>query len=307
MALQYLTYQNIDKEKWDHCVHNASNRLIYAQSFYLDAMADNWHGIVMDDYKAVMPLTWRNKWGINYLYQPAFTQQGGIYTASELPEALIAAFLTLAFQHFKFAEFTLNYANNLNSANDWKLSLRNNFVLPLNKPYETIRQTYSDGINKNIKRASKQQPLFTSSDNYREVLELYKTLYHSRLPFFSDTDFANFSRICEKFSSTGDLIIRQVVTENSNEVLGAILLLRHGNRLYNMISCITPAGRQKRVNYYLYDQLIQEFCTEDYCIDFEGSDQPGIAFFYQQFATVNQRYPYIKVNKLHPIIRLFKR
>ena len=29
----------IDKAKWDHCIDNAGNGLIYAYSFYLDHMA----------------------------------------------------------------------------------------------------------------------------------------------------------------------------------------------------------------------------------------------------------------------------
>ena len=32
-----------------------------------------WDALVLDDYAAVMPLTWRRKYGTRYLYQPAFT------------------------------------------------------------------------------------------------------------------------------------------------------------------------------------------------------------------------------------------
>ncbi len=44
--------------------------------------AGQWDALVLDDYQAVMPLTWRSKFGIRYLYQPAFTQQTGIFSAS---------------------------------------------------------------------------------------------------------------------------------------------------------------------------------------------------------------------------------
>ena len=79
MPVHYITYQQIDKSKWDNCIDTAANGLVYGYSFYLDAMAKHWDALVLDDYEAVMPLTWRKKFGIRYLYQPAFTQQLGIF------------------------------------------------------------------------------------------------------------------------------------------------------------------------------------------------------------------------------------
>lgn len=306
MALQFLTYQNIDKAKWDYCVQHAANSLIYGYSFYLDAMAENWNGIVLNDYEAVMPLPWRKKWGIAYLYQPAFIQQGGIFFSRELDTSVSEDFLSLALQHYKFAEFTLNYANRLSELQDWNMYERNNYVMLLNKPYDSIREMYNPAIGKSIKRASKHSPVYTVSKNYREVLQLYKSLYHARLPYFSNADFENFASICEQVSTTGDLIVRQVFSENSGEILAAVILLKNGGRLYNMVSCITAAGRAKEINYYLYDQLVREFCESCNSLDFEGSDVPGIAFFYQRFTMLNQPYLFVKANKLHPFIRLFK-
>jgi hypothetical protein len=66
----YLERHEIDISKWDRCIVNAPNGLIYARSFYLDAMAENWSALVSDDYQYVMPLTWNKKFGIKYLYQP---------------------------------------------------------------------------------------------------------------------------------------------------------------------------------------------------------------------------------------------
>ena len=58
--------------KWDNCITNAPNGLIYGYSFYLDHMAKQWDALVLNDYEAVMPLTWNKKYGIN-LFIPAFS------------------------------------------------------------------------------------------------------------------------------------------------------------------------------------------------------------------------------------------
>ena len=79
MEIHYLTYQQIIKTKWDACIDKADNGLIYAYSFYLDAMAKHWDALVMNDYEAVMPLTWNKKYSIHYLYQPPFTACLGVF------------------------------------------------------------------------------------------------------------------------------------------------------------------------------------------------------------------------------------
>ena len=64
-ANKILPSYKINKQKWDDCIKNSSNPLIYAASVYLDHMADNWDGFIADDYRLVMPVPWRKKYGIN--------------------------------------------------------------------------------------------------------------------------------------------------------------------------------------------------------------------------------------------------
>ena len=84
MEIAYLTYQQINKSKWDDCINKSINKLIYAESFYLDTITENWDAIVLNDYEAVMPLIWKKKFGIKYLYQPAFLQQAGIFVSKKI-------------------------------------------------------------------------------------------------------------------------------------------------------------------------------------------------------------------------------
>jgi hypothetical protein len=52
--ITYLSSQQVDKLKWDRGIEHAGNGLIYAYSFYLDAMCDNWDALVLNDYEAVI-------------------------------------------------------------------------------------------------------------------------------------------------------------------------------------------------------------------------------------------------------------
>src|SRR5580658_3606681 len=115
------------------------------RAFYLDAMAaGQWDALVLDDYRAVMPLTWRSKAAIRYLYQPAFTQQTGIFSPSPVGPALVEAFLRQLDLHFRFAEIYLNYTNAHAS-----LTPRTNYILPLDAPYEQLVGRYRKDLIRN--------------------------------------------------------------------------------------------------------------------------------------------------------------
>ncbi len=305
MSITYLTYKEIDKQKWDHCILHSLNSLIYAQSFYLDTMAGKWDALVLNDYEAVMPLTYKRKWGIRYLYQPAFIQQSGIFFTKKLAPELQRSFIELATQKFRFIETTLNFANTI-AGTSLKITERNNYILNLDKPYEELYDNYDPAFTKSLRRIKKFDMLYNSSVNYHKTVELYKYLYGSRLPFFPGKSYANFELICKKLFSEGAVIIRHA-RSTDNELLASVILLRDEKRLYNIISCITTKGKKHEANYFLYDRIINEFANTPLLFDFEGSDVEGIAAFYRKFNPENQPYPFIKYNGLPAAVKLFKK
>lgn len=305
MTIQYISYKEIDKQKWDACIDRSQNSLIYARSFYLDNMADNWDGLIFNDYEAVMPLTWKRKLGIKYLYQPAFIQQGGVFSKSAITEHMTLMFLQKAMEHFKFAEITLNHANPLLINVHIKTVLRTNFILDLNRPYTSIYNDYEDGFTKSLRRIKKFNLEYNETTDYEDIIRLYQHLYQDRLPYFSKKDFSRFEKICGILSGENNLICRVAYNENKT-IHATVALIKDGNRLYNMISCITPEGKKLEANYFLYDKLIEELAGRAMILDLEGSDVKGIADFYKKLHPVDQPYPFIRFNNLHPVIKAFK-
>src|SRR3990172_7490113 len=99
--ITYLKHSEIDKPKWDKCIQNSSNGLIYAYSWYLDFVSPNWQALVRGDYEYVMPLTCKKKYGINYLHQPFFAQQLGVFSSAVLSDYDVDEFLSLIPEKFK--------------------------------------------------------------------------------------------------------------------------------------------------------------------------------------------------------------
>ena len=61
-----------------------------------------------------------------------------------------------------------------------------------------------------------------------------------------------------------------------------------------MICQISPKIFLWLSNYFLYNELIKEFSDEDIILDFEGSDIPGVSYFYNKFSDSNQQYAFVK-------------
>lgn len=307
MSITYYKYQDIDKPKWDNCITHADNGLLYAQSFYLDAMAANWDALVLNDYEAVMPLCWKKKFGIRYLYQPPFIQQMGIFFTNPLTREQQSAFIQLARQKFRFAEITLNYLNDPQLPDPGiQTGQRNNFTLSLDRTYEQLYENYDPAFTKSLRRIKKFEILYVSSVNYQRTIAWYKLLYGSRLPFFPGKSYAAFENVCKKLFKENNVIIRHA-RSTENKLLASVILLRDEKRLYNVISCISTEGKKLEANYFLYDRIIHEFADTAVMLDFEGSDVEGIAAFYKKFNPGNQPYPFIRYNNLPSYIKIFKR
>jgi hypothetical protein len=57
----------------------------------------------------------------------------------------------------------------------------------------------------------------------------------------------------------------------------------------------------------LFHQIISEFAGTPLILDFEGSDLPGVARFYQKFGAQNQPYFFFKSNRLPTGIKWLKK
>ena len=295
-SIQLLRREEVDTAKWDACLAKSSNGLIYGYHYYLDVMADNWHALVRGDYEAVMPLPWRRKWGFRYLYQPAFCQQGGVFSTASTGDT--GLFLEQAALAFPFAEIHLN-AETAGSGG----RQRNNFILDLSVSYAHRYKQYKNDLLQNLKKAGRYELRYSPSGNFGEVCRLYRDLYAHRLRL-DRHDWIKLLSLCKVLDAKQQLIVRQVI--HGGQSVCSCVLLNDGRRLYLLVSATTEAGRKMAANHFLLDQVISEFQQQPLWLDFEGSDLPGIAHFYGNFGAVNRPYFFCGWNRLPFPFRLLK-
>jgi hypothetical protein len=289
LRISYLKHANIDKEKWDECIADSANSLIYAYSYYLDIMSKNWDALILNDYEAVMPLTWNKKFGISYLRQPAFTQQLGIFGNMIFDEKITELFVNKALEIFPFAEINLNYANEYQKAKTKKCNL----ILHLNRSFDEIEKGFrKDFLNK----IRKNNLIYQSSEEIEKAIQLFKENYDERVRIPSNA-YQEWHQVSSVLKMKKQLLVRKVNSPNG-ELLSVAMFLKDNRRICYFLSATLPAGRKLQSHYFLLYHMIKEFSGQDLIFDFQGSAIPSIKSFFLKFGAIEQSYPFVKINRL---------
>ncbi len=303
MAIEYVPYERIDKKRWDACIRSAENGLIYGYSFYLDAMAAHWDALVMGDYEAVMPLTWKKKYSIRYLYQPYFTASLGVF-GNNLSAGILAAFLQKIPAQFKYWDICFNHGNYF-EPEGFRLFERMNYVLPLQETYESLYQHFRDNIKRNIKKAEKLQCVPRKELPVEAVIAVARE-QSKEFASINDADFDRFKKLFGQLKEAGQALTYGVYSPGE-ELLSAAVFFLDDKRAYYILVGNHPNSKAFGASHALIHAFIKDHAGTKLLLDFEGSDISSLAFFYSSFGAREEKYPAIRLNRLPPLLRLFKK
>ena len=296
----YLQSHEINRSLWDNCINNACNRLVYAQSVYLDHMADNWDALVLDNYEAVMPLPWRRKSGFYYLYQPFLTAQLGLFSASVNKE-LLKKFLSAIPKKFSLWEFPLNHDNRF-AIEGFELYERKNYILNLSPEYDLIIKNFRENTRRNIKRCLQYGCYGKNDIDIEDVISLAG---YQNSPIRT-SDIKNFKNLYKHFQEKDQAICYGVFSSRHELIASAAFVFSY-NRAYYILVGNHPNGRTLGASHLLIDHFIKEHSGNELFLDFEGSDIRNLAFFYSSFGAKEENYMAIRLNRLPWYVRVFKR
>jgi hypothetical protein len=302
--VHYLRRQDIDLNKWNACIAAATNGLIYARSFYLDAMtAGQWDALVLEDYKAVMPLPWRRKFGFYYLYQPDFIPALGIFGNGS-----IADFLPAIPKKFTFWEIDLNESNSIDitpSELRLKKLTRINHFLSLDRPYNIISGEYKRLARRMCKKALDQGLAISRQTPPADIIELYRRQYGSQHTRIGRSGYERLTACAETALGNGNAAT-YLARWPDNSIGAFYLILADDRFVYSLLGGSTPQGKEKGAFYGLTDAVIRDYAGSQRTFRFEGSDIPGIAFFDAQFGPSPVNYTSLVMNNLPFPVNLFK-
>lgn len=300
-GINYIKHSEIDTDKWDKCIENAANRRVYAFHWYLDRTAIKWDALVIGDYKYVMPLPVRKKWGIKYVYQPVYCQQLGIFP--DAPEEIQKQFTDVLTSNFRFTNFQVNTQTIPSAFSKFQISQKENFVLPLIDSYSALSSQYRKRARQNIATASKNGVKVVKGMNTGDYIELKKKHVIVNV---SPESYHNLAKLISFTQTKGNGMIMAAYTP-ANEFCAAAFFLHSGNRLTYLNAFSTEEGKKHNAMYAIIDEFIREHAETGYLLDFEGSSIKGVAHFYKSFGSFSETYYLLYLNRLPFPLNLFKR
>lgn len=300
--IRYLSSDEIDKTKWDKCISDATNGLVYGYSYYLNYMSKQWDALVLDDYEAVMPLTWNKKYGIYYLYQPAFTASLGVF-GNNLTESLIEKFIQAIPGKFKLIEISLNHQNLLSSPPGFFIS-RTNYILPLNKSYHELYHQYRENHQRNIQKSIQAGCIVDKNVSVGKIMDLNKERMQKISPI-AEKDYERFEKLF-RFLFNENKAITYGIENQQNKLLSAAIFFFSHKRAYYIMAGNHAEGRNLGASHALIDAFIKDHAGKDIELDFEGSDIESLGMFYNGFGARKEIYPAIRRNRLPWYLRMIK-
>jgi hypothetical protein len=286
--IQYLKRNEINIERWDQLIEKASNPLVYACSWYLDIVCNaQWDALVYGDYQWVMPLPWRKRMGLAYIYQPFCTPQLGVFGLKNPNEDCIKAFEDAIPSRFKLIDQKLNERHS--EVLKDQASEHTSYLLDLSVTADELKAAYNQHTRRSIRKAQKNFLKFSDNLEPKGVLHLFKKNKGLELKDIQDKDYELLLQVLENGREQGVCKSLGVLNERG-ECIAACCILFFQRKAFFLLSAINDEGKDKRAMYFLLDHFFTANCSRELVFDFEGSDIPGLARFYKGFGAYPIRY-----------------
>ncbi len=224
-----------------------------------------------------------NTFGINKVIVPPYIQRIDPITLDDslpvFPEEIL----------YDFPCGLISHSKKMNTINFPLIETkRNNYILNLNVSYESLYSGYNKGHKINLKQSATNDILIQSSNDLKEFTDFYFQNTKINLPSkFKNKHILN-NLLLACFSHNAGMIF--LAKNRHGQILAAAFFTIYNKRLTYLISCSSTAGKKEFAMYAIIDQVIKQFSSKDFILDFEGSMIPGVAYFMKGFGAELEPY-----------------
>jgi len=296
--IKYVKNHFLDRYKYDQCIKLSPGGMVYALSWYLDVVCEEWDVLVMNDYDAVWPLPIRKKWGFKYAYRPYAVQQLGVIAKPDI-DIEEEAFLSTLRNELSYTDIYLNEEQLLPVENykSFKLSANRNLVLNIDRSYEDIYHDFNSNTRRNIKASQKNKLQLFERDDPAELVKLFKLNKDQELKL-PDAFYRNLEKVMYQclHRNCGKV---WTVYGGPNSILAGAFITEFNNRAILLFTALDSGfGREQKAMFYLINEILIYYSEKFKYFDFEGSNNENLARFYSGFGAVEKTYYNLKYNAL---------
>jgi hypothetical protein len=293
--------KQINGELWNKCVEQAFHSSVTGYTWYLDTACENWSALILNNYKAVLPLPIKSKFTIDYLLQPLFIKSLNIYSDNKPSVSLINAFLDAIPSSVKLIDFNLNLPDMIYHVG-FEIIERPAQLLDINVPYEILEKNYKGNVHRNLQKAKENNLTIVDNVSVEQVVELFKSNVGHKITHLKTNDYNVLKKIMQQalFNQCGFSI---GVTDKDKHLVAAAFLMQSTTSIYCFNESSNQAGKHSGAMFFLRDEIIKRYAKSKQQFDFEGSSLKGVADFNKQFGAKDCVYLQIKRNTLPYLVR----
>ena len=299
--IRLLKHNEINKRRWDDCINKSFNGNVYALSWYLDIVHPNWNALIENDYERVMPLTNSKKFGLSYMFQPFFVQQLGVFSTSQLSQEDVANFIKAIPQQYLLTQYRLNSYNKVDYDSDI-IAKHRNVELDLIYDYQYLYNNYNNNTKRNLAKAEAAGLSINNNINPEIIISLFRNNRGKDVKHWKDKEYNRLLELINTAISQECCFTIGINDLDNNTIAGAVFMHSH-DRIIFLFSGSDETHKDKHALTMLLDNVIREFSETQYTLDFEGSDNDGLARFYKGFGGAEVFYPEVKYNNLKGILK----
>jgi len=283
--IRSIPFQEIDKTKWDQCVYSSENASIYGLYDSISVACDNWIGLVLNDYEAVMALPIKKKLGLSYSWHPQFMGPLGIFSTHTNAEA-IKSFYEELIRHSWWIR--MYYWEKENHVGSIKPTLRIFQGLDLSGTIETIRKNYNENTSRNIKKALKSGLEIKTETDVLRVIHNFKEFKGGEIKNITEESYHLLQKLMRHWQETGNALIKSVYYQNQLAAIGYFIHWKDKMIYYKGV--VTSEGKNLGAMHLLIDAMIETAVANHSFFDFGGSNTESVARFYHGFGGVDHSY-----------------
>lgn len=289
MDIRYLPAAEIDKVKWNSCVHYAPNGNVCGYKWYLDATAREWDGLVEGDYESVLPLPRRKDWtGRKEVFIPVLMREAGIYSINVLSRERITAFLAAVPKEYGKVQIELNAPTKLPPETSFTAREKIDYLLALDRPYEELAGEFSRNLLLTLEKAEQTGLKPVANLKPEKVAAFYKK--HAPAHPEKERIFHAAQRIMYNVLHRG-WGFAAGVQSSEGDLLAADFYIYSHTRVLRLLPVVSAVGKRVGALEYLTNTLLRTHAGKQLVLDFNTEKREEFA---PKFGAIEQPYQVIK-------------
>lgn len=299
--IKFLYNKEVNRIEWDNCIQNSVNSKIYAFSWYLDIVSEEWNGLVYGDYELVFPIVMKKNIFFNKIIHPLFCQQLGPFSPSLFllkNSNVHSQILSFLDENYKNFEFSINHECSQIFKSEIRTQYphikhidRVNLELDLAKDYESLFNNYNNNTKRHLRKNEEINFSITVIEDVNNFIDIFQKYVGDKANLKS----SHYVIIRDLISKCLDKNLGSLFAlyNQEEEVLAMSFIVHYANRdilLFN----VSSKSLQSNAMTVLVDDYVQKECLQNKVLDFEGSNISGVKRFYKGFGAVERNYIHIQ-------------